>query len=218
MTEYISLGSNCSIAYQLNKRGLRSISYPFDWVSISIGQLNNILQMDFDNFSETLQPIKKSNSHEYFDFVGYDGSNGLDDSDDNKTPKKSGTIILTNKYGIKFAHEITEIVEIDKFKLKISNRINRFRNLILLNKQICFIRIELNTIRKNWIKHIENLIKTLKNYIGQFKLILIINPNDICFNDICFDDLPEFVKIYKFENFLPDWKMDLINWDEIFSL
>ena len=43
MTEIISLGSNCSVTYQLNKLGLRMQAYPFDWVKISLNQLNNIL-------------------------------------------------------------------------------------------------------------------------------------------------------------------------------
>ena len=30
--EYISLGGDCSVAYQLQQHGLRNASYPFDWI------------------------------------------------------------------------------------------------------------------------------------------------------------------------------------------
>jgi hypothetical protein len=30
--EYISLGGDCSVAYQLQRHGLKNASYPFDWI------------------------------------------------------------------------------------------------------------------------------------------------------------------------------------------
>ena len=51
----ISLGGNCSITYQLIKLNLRSEAYPFDWTKISINQLINVLENNFDGYSETLE-------------------------------------------------------------------------------------------------------------------------------------------------------------------
>ena len=41
---YVSLGSNCSVTYWLNKLGLRKVAYPFDWSNITIKQLNRVLK------------------------------------------------------------------------------------------------------------------------------------------------------------------------------
>ena len=58
--EYISLGSNCSITYQLGKLGLRNNSYPFDWTKISLTQLIKILENDFFKKSNTKDQLIKS--------------------------------------------------------------------------------------------------------------------------------------------------------------
>ena len=48
--KFISLGTSCVIAYQLNKLGLRKESYPFDWAKFDINKLNNVLENNFNNF------------------------------------------------------------------------------------------------------------------------------------------------------------------------
>ena len=45
--KYISLGSNCSVTYHLNKLGLRKKSYPFDWCRIHIHQIIDVLEHQF---------------------------------------------------------------------------------------------------------------------------------------------------------------------------
>jgi hypothetical protein len=208
MIEYISLGSNCSIAYQLKKYGLRTQSYPFDWVKINLSQLTNILEKDFNDFVESLEFKRISQKHEYF---------GLDEIVNNEfvDNNKSDSVILTNKYHIEFAHEIADITEIEYFKSRMGIRVDRFKNLNSNNesKQICFIRIELNPIKLIWIDLIKNLIRLLKKHIYNFKLILIINSN-INYQEY----FPEFVKIIKFNNFSPDWKMDELDWENIFTI
>ena len=59
----ISLGGNCSITYQLNKYNLREKAYPFDWCKISINQLLNVLENNFDNYVDTLTIKKYSENH-----------------------------------------------------------------------------------------------------------------------------------------------------------
>lgn len=204
MTEFISLGSNCAITYQLNKYGLRNRAYPFDWVKISLNQLNNILENNFDDFVESLELKKISEKHEYF---------GLDINSINSTNTSIfQSAILTNKYSVEFAHEILNSSEIDYFKSRLDKRIERFRNLtMILNKfNLCFIRIETSPIKLTWVDEINKLIKLLKKYYVQFKLILIINSKSEYQQYF-----PEFVKIFKFTNFSADWKMDNLNWNEI---
>lgn len=226
MTEYISLGSNCSMTYQLNKYGLRLRAYPFDWVKINLSQLNQILEKDFNDFVESIELKKISQKHEYFgnskiedidEFLNQ-SHNTNDNSiiDNYKIDKeKSDSVILTNKYHIEFAHELADPNQIEYFKSRIESRIDRFRNIqsICKSKQICFIRIELNPIKSIWIENIQNLIRLLKKYINDFKLILIINSESICQ-----EYFPDFVKIYKYKYYSPDWKMDDLDWNNIFNL
>ena len=219
MVEYISLGSNCSVTYQLNKYGLRICAYPFDWIKINITQLNNILQKDFDDFAESLEFKKISTKHEYFGFgFGFAQDENINEHIDENINEhiKTDSIVLTNKYNIKFAHEITKINEIENFKSRIKTRIDRFKNLSSNNKinHICFIRVEINPIKLSWIVDIQNLIRLLKIYVDNdnFKLILIINSENK------YEEyFPEFVKIYKFGHFTSDWKMDELNWNEILN-
>lgn len=197
--EYISLGSNCSITYQLIKLGLRKQAYPFDWVKINITQLIEILILDFNNFTETLESVKFSNFHPIIEHNTVKLNNKLSN-------ELSSSIILTNKYKIKFAHELNNLYEIDEFKNKIEKRIGRFRELS--GKNICFVRIELSPLNKSWYSNIIKLNDLLKKYSNNFKLILII-----C-SDFDFD-FPSNIIIFRFNKFEPDWMMNSIEWNNI---
>ena len=63
MDYYISLGSNCSVSYQLQKRKLKIKSFPFDWSKISITQLLSVLENNFDDYVESLSIKKLSFEH-----------------------------------------------------------------------------------------------------------------------------------------------------------
>ena len=100
---FISLGSNCAPAYNLNKYNLRKQAYPFDWCKITLNQLCNVLENKFNNYSNV--NIKKySENHNSY--------------------------IVINRYNIHFAHEIKEIKNIDLFRQKLNRRIERFYNLV----------------------------------------------------------------------------------------
>ena len=48
---YISLGSDCSVSYQLRKCGLQTASMPFDWLKIdNLDSIISILQNNFKDF------------------------------------------------------------------------------------------------------------------------------------------------------------------------
>jgi hypothetical protein len=192
---YISLGGNCSITYQLNKYNLRFEAFPLDWVKIKINQLINILENNFNNYAESLQIKGYSDSHQSY--------------------------IITNDYSIQFAHELINIDKLDKlnilnnFKDKIKRRITRFKNLSnnLINK-IIFIRIELQPIKSNYINNIIKLVKLIKNYCRNFILKILIETKS--YNTI-FQEKLESVEFIKFDSYSEDWKMDHINWENIFT-
>lgn len=193
--EFIGLGSNCSICYQLNKYNLRKQAYPFDWVKLNLNELIDILDNNFINYYETIEFKKKSEIHKLVN--------------DNILTESS--LILSNCYKIQFAHELNNIDKIDEFKKKIINRIERFLEIKNSNKNYIFIRIELGKIKLNWENKIFKLIKLLNKFINKFTLKLIINSKKK-FN------FPDFVEIYRFEKFDSDWQMNNINWQEIFNI
>ena len=190
---YISLGGNCSITYQLNKYNLRNEAFPLDWAKIKINQLINVLENNFDNYAESLQIKRYSDSHQSY--------------------------IITNDYSVQFAHEVINIDEmntLDDFKDKIKRRITRFQNLSSnYSDKITFIRIELDVPKSNYIDNIIKLVKLIKNYYSNFILKILIETNS--YNTI-FQEKLEYVEFIKFDSYSEDWKMDHINWSSVFEL
>ena len=206
--EYISLGSNCSITYQLSKLGLRTNTYPFDWCKITLQQLIQILEENFNDYVESLKFVSISNLHPIFEFDLKLG-NELKQELRMYEIQSTNSLILTNKYNIRYAHELGEKYQLEEFKNKMKERVARFREL--KNNDICFVRIELSPLNQSWHSNIMKLHSLLCSYSSNFKLILII-----C-SQIEFQ-FPPNIKIYRFDEFDPDWKMDTLDWNDIFSL
>lgn len=200
--EYISLGSNCSVTYQLEKLGLRNRAYPFDWVKVSLTQLIKILENDFYDYANTIEFKKNSSLHP------------LISEYKNNLELNTNSIIASNIYGIILAHELTSKYEIEELKNKIMSRIDRFKNLSLNVSKIKFVRIELNPLKFSWKNQIMHLISLLDKIIREYELVLIINKS-VSTNDFI-NFFPLNIKIHQYENFSPDWKMDMLDWKSIF--
>jgi hypothetical protein len=198
---FISLGGNCSIKYQLIKHNLdNKVSYPFDWCKISIKQLINVLQNNFNEFSSSLYISHESKLHLL-----------LSTSSSSPSPSSSSSsssFILKNKYNIMLAHEIKCESELDIFKQSINRRIERF-NIDFLKNPI-FIRIEIKPISCiiNYTKDLDILL----NLLYPNKLILIINNK---YN--IHEDFYTNLKIYYYDDIFIDWKMENIDWIKIFK-
>lgn len=213
--EFISLGENCSIAYQLKNLGLRVNSYPFDWSKININQLNKILENDFKDFSK-LSIKKLSNNHNY------------------KFIHNEPSFILTNPYNIIFAHELMNTTHKDttsnliKLEEKFKQRILRFKNLqTIQNTNITFILFNFSNSEPQLIK----LINNLKKYINTFSLIYIslnsikeskniINIDNSMFeynydSKIINDIKVNHIKIYYNNIDWSDWSFAKLNWNNI---
>ena len=48
--EHVSLGGTCRVSLKLKEKGFRKGSYPFDWIVISLSQLTDMLENDFDGW------------------------------------------------------------------------------------------------------------------------------------------------------------------------
>lgn len=196
MEQIISLGSNCSVTYQLNKYNKRVISYPFDWSKISIKQLNSVLENNFKDF-ENVYVKKFSKNH-------------------------NSSYVLSNKYNITFAHEVFNKYNLDEFTQLLIKRINNFTNNKISNNPIKFIRIELQPISLNYVKELEKLCLLLSKYFDNYTFLLLVSIDcNINWNDeFKFNFNSNFNIIIKnvvdYNNFV-DWKMDYIDWNNLFT-
>ena len=147
---FVPLGGNCSVSYHLKKMGLRDTAYPFDWCQIKLGQIQNVLVNDFQDYSQVA--IKKfSENHE-------------------------NSYIITNPY-CRFAHEVKKENQLDEFKAQLERRITRLKQLenpiFIRNETFMF------QDKKVYTKYWKKIIKVLDvMYSKKYKIILIskINP------------------------------------------
>ena len=197
MTKYISLGGSCAVAFALRENELRDIAYPFDWCQIDIKQLNLILKENFKDF-ENVHFTRESDHHPLF-------ISNIDEIDE--TIDKGGSLILTNKYKLKIAHELYDKSQIPSFCSSLKRRIERFKTLV----QPTFIRLEINNLTqeqtKTSYKQLEDLLKIYFN--DDFKLILISKYKYESSN----------IQWIELDDFSQNWKYPNINWkDDIFTL
>jgi len=178
MTEYVSLGGNCSVSHQLIKRGY-CIRYPFDWAKVSIVQLNKVLFMDFMNYHK-LDIKKFSENHPHIE-------------------SKSGSFILKNSYNITFAHEIAEKYNLQEFIETLQRRMKRWNEL----KNPTFIRIETENLKEDtFIKQYNCLVDNIKVLFPTFTLI-VIATKAFSSKYIRFINLEKFSADWKYDSI--DW-------------
>jgi len=156
---YISLGSTCSIVYNLKRLELRTKAYPFDWIRIL--NLNKITELINNNFDKFLD-IDNFEFKEYSDKFMIDG--------------EYGSYIYSNDY-CNFYHEFNKPInecDVDEFINKYQRRINRFMDLLNSDEEIIFVREELRKVNINKINNFINSIQNVNPNIN-FKLVIISN-------------------------------------------
>jgi hypothetical protein len=152
----VSLGSNCAVTYHLNRFGMRNQAYPFDWAKVPIKSLINVLENNFNNYTEL--KVKKFSYNHLIPEINLP------------------SYIVNNNYGISFAHEIFELKSIKEYSELLKLRIDRFRSL----ENPTFVRIETTNLTEKQMNYYNDLIKSLDKYFIEYKLIVIskIKPNN----------------------------------------
>jgi len=157
---YISLGPDCSVAYQIQKF-LNQSRYPFDWIRINnICDLEHIIETNFQFFINTdlFDFDRESNKFPYVD------NDWIDDISNN-------IIIKHKKYNIIFPHDITvkdKESSLIKMIEKYDRRIQRFRETLIDDtiKKV-FVRVT----HKN--ENIDRLNMLLSNITSNYEVKLI---------------------------------------------
>lgn len=197
---YVSLGSICGIAYQLQERKLRKCAYPFDWIEIK--KLKTITELLKSNFAGFLNFIKNdpkfTNKYPYI-------------MDDNFEENDTQTFFVKNQCGLIFPHDFTGDFDsqVDKVILKYERRINRLFELIRSNELVRFVRYESN--EKNITEgDINNFIEILKEINPDIKMeiLLVIRNCKKCIENV-------HVHTYNDDSQFTGWKLETTNWNII---
>ena len=176
MKTYISLGSTCSVAYQLDKHNLRVNAYPFDWLKCtSLKMITKCIQENFKDFLDVIK-IRESDKHPILTTDTFnDSSNDI-------------SMVMRNTYDMEFYHDFSANSNLDDIKEKYDRRIKRFIDIINSGNEIIFVRDELkiNSIKQEDIDEFIQIIKSI-NPNCNFKIVYIVyNPKNkkINFNNI----------------------------------
>ena len=191
---FISLGSTCSIAYNLNINNLRFDAYPFDWTrTLNLNNVSRAIDTSFKDFLN-LDKFKLKQFDESFEVNGIKGS-----------------YIYSNDY-CSFFHDFNKLInEMDttEFIQKYQRRINRFLELLRSNENITFIREEIGKLNKN---KINKLIQSLNNYNPNMKFKIIIITNDHSYKNVNI----EGVSFYFSDIRVTEWTRPEIDWNTLF--
>jgi hypothetical protein len=193
--QYISLGCDCSITYQLRKYGLQTMgTMPFDWMKLDkLEDLISILDNNFTGFENFDNYIVKSQSD---NFVNMDFEKVL-----------SRRKMIHNKYNFILPHEyMNDTLDIDEFEKKYARRIVRFQTLVTdASIKKIFVRLCGNKESREKTREVKNKVyleECLARYgCVNFKVI-IINYND-------------------YESLIQDkytWQRDYIPWSNVLEL
>jgi hypothetical protein len=163
--EYISLGSDCSVAYQLGRNGLRRNAYPFDWIRINgLEDIEKLIDTNFQYFFEPEYLVKERESTN-FHYIEDDWTDYIDPTCIN--------IILKHKlYNITYPHDIRAInYETDMLSAieKYKRRIIRFYEIL---KDDAIKKVFIRTTQKK--ENIDELDKILKKYTKNYEIRLIV--------------------------------------------
>ena len=188
---YVSLGPTCSVAYQLQKMGLRSEALPFDWLrSHSVKDINTLIDTKFESFFDIT--FVKENT---FPFI----------QDDFEEPRSVKVKVWRNKkLKIDFLHDFSETTTLEDVQAKYQRRIDRFFER-LKNKCI-FIRDD-KYFKQAHVAEYNKLYDTLLRHNPESVLVLIVN---IAKQDYDFSSLNSNIKLFKETKKFWHWHHDSI--------
>jgi hypothetical protein len=188
--EYISLGCDCSVSYQLRKYSLQNNgSMPFDWFRMD--KILMINQIFIDIFEKGFM--------ELFNFSEWDSlPQSMEFINNDNQIYKSWHKLKHCKYGIIAPHEYIENdININEFENKYNRRLKKFIDIC---KNDNILKVFVICGNSKGLKKISVLEDTIEKYVKNYKII--------CVN---YDDYLYLVpKDQKFE-----WHRNYIPWEDI---
>lgn len=203
-TIFVPIGDNCSVAYNLQKLGLRIFALPFDWIRIGhLSSVSSLIENKFSGFLDDLVEIDHSNKFKCFgdDYEYADGLTKI-------------CVVQNTKYNIKFYHDFNkEIVsEIDDIKEKYARRIERlFDHLISKNKII----FAFDSSHKLACDDINKFVNDISKLYPDLNFELRILTKKKILED---DKIDSKVKVTYDDKPYGNWTKPNVLWDKFFEL
>jgi len=166
---YLPIGSSCKVAWYLNKHGLRTEAYPFDWVVIPINSAIKLLNNNFQDFFQV------SN------LIFLEPTNRLLFKDDDKNPELTEDIITPvydKKYNILYVHDFSKNgkIEYELIKQKYMKRVRRLQKIWNIEKYKIYCIYD-DTELNDW--QISQYKKVDYKYIKNDKLLTLKRKKSI---------------------------------------
>ncbi len=191
---YISLGSSCSVAYQLQKLNLKKESLPFDWIRANdISFVLYLIKNNFNGFLNNLVHVKDDDKFPY-----------IEDGEDFDKVVDKHTKIYKNEY-LGFFHDFKENITFEMVKEKYDRRIKRFYDVI--KDESIFIRDE-QKFKESDIKIYNEINHEIKKYNINNKLVLIINTFKI--KNLNLKGLDKDIIVFIDEEKISEWQHNKI--------
>ena len=211
---YISLGSTCGVAYQLQKINPVRLYLPFDWVkTVKFASIRTILEEGFESFGshDKLTLVRDSDKHP----VLKDADDDINQLENFRSGTSKSFVYENQELSITFFHDFDLDDCYPQFKEKYQRRFNRLYETLQSGSHIIFIRDE-HKPHNLTAESIDDLVSWLKSNVkGTFELRIIINnPKGKTFT---FQDSTE-VKFYYDSDKVTDWMRNNLIWDEILKL
>ena len=193
--QYISLGCDCSVSYQIRKYGLQTMgTLPFDWMKLD--KLQDLLSILDDNFAE----FAKFNS-----YIVKTQADNFENFNMNSEKEKvlSRRRLIHTKYKFTLPHEyVNDTLNIEHFETRYARRIVRFQTLVTDSsiKKI-FVRLSGNKESKE-VKNKMYLEECLFRYGCKNFEVVVINYNN-------------------YDSLIPNeftWQRDYIPWQKTLKL
>jgi hypothetical protein len=212
MSIYVSLGSTCSIAWNLSKYNRRTFALPFDWLRCDkFETINRTIKTNFKHLFDKLEIVNTKTTQ----FL-------LSTDDDFPSRQGKNSIVVKNCDNIKFCHDFTldnvedNILKGDEIILKYQRRIDRFSDLFIGKGVIHFVREELNA--KNlkiddittFFAIIDEIIAKNQSMIEYTLTVIIYGHNLSQFKD----NGTKLRFIWIDQEFI-DWKRENLDWKTI---
>lgn len=158
--KYVSLGCDCATTHFLRKSDFTKehlITGPFDWSDVPLKALINSLI----NFS-----ANGGTNYTKLEIIKYDEKYPYYNEKTGSLNENKGSLVIKNRCGVKFAHEVLNAYKFNEFKLVLQKRIERLQGY--KHERICFVRYERPMSNKEVNTYFLNLttVISLLNKIG----------------------------------------------------
>lgn len=168
--KYISLGSTCGIAYQLDTMGLKTETLPFDWLKTEhLASITEAIKTKSFGMASDLKFCFDSPKHPVLE-DGWSDSNGK-------------SCVYQNLSGIRFYHDFPKVFSDENdevyvnFRTKYERRFDRLYELFSSGSHLVFIRDEHKAHRVQ-ILELEDLVRWLRSKLTngtKMTFILVVN-------------------------------------------